>query len=157
MPKVREQVPNARLLILGAGPYESALWKMARKLGVADRIEIRAVPGSDRHAMAEILSRAVLVALLSEYESQGIAVMEALALRRPVLVADTSGLRELAERGLARTVALKSTPEKIAAEIVRQIEEPLIPTPVHLPTWDDCAANLLALYQSVTPRSLCVS
>jgi glycosyltransferase involved in cell wall biosynthesis len=157
IPKVREQVPNVRLLILGAGPYESALRKMARKLGVADRIEIRAVPGSDRHAMAEILSRAVLVALLSEYESQGIAVIEALALRRPVLVADTSGLRELAERGLARTVALKSTPEKIAAEIVRQIEEPLIPTPVHLPTWDDCAANLLALYQSVTPRSLCVS
>jgi glycosyltransferase involved in cell wall biosynthesis len=157
LPKVREQVPNARLLILGAGPYESALWKMARKLGVADRIEIRAVPGSDRHAMAEILSRAALVALLSEYESQGIAVMEALALRRPVLVADTSGLREFADRGLARTIALKSTPEKLAAEIVRQIEEPLIPMPVHLPTWDDCATNLLALYQSVMPRSLCVS
>lgn len=157
LPKVREQVPNVRLLILGEGPYESALWKIARKLGVADLIEIRAVPGSDRHAMAEILSRAALVALLSEYESQGIAVMEALALRRPVLVADTSGLRELAERGLARTVALKSTPEKIATEIVRQIEDPLIPTPVHLPTWDDCAANLSALYQSVTPRSLCVS
>src|SRR5438876_6229283 len=157
MPKVREQVPNARLLILGAGPYESALWKMARKLGVADRIEIRAVPGSDRHAMAEILSRAVLVALLSEYESQGIAVMEALALRRPVLVADTSGLRELAERGLVRTVALKCTPEEIAAEVVRQIEKPLIPTPLHLPTWDDCAANLLTLYQSVTQRPLCVS
>jgi glycosyltransferase involved in cell wall biosynthesis len=157
LPKVREQVSNARLLILGAGPYESALWKLARKHGVADRIEIRAVPGSDRHAMAEILSRAVLVTLLSEYESQGIAVMEALALRRPVLVADTSGLRELADRGLARKVALKSTPEKIAAEIVRQIEEPLIPTPVELPTWDDCAANLLALYQSVIPRPLCVS
>jgi glycosyltransferase involved in cell wall biosynthesis len=130
---------------------------MARKLGVADRIEIRAVPGSDRQAMAEILSRAVLVAMLSEYESQGIAVMEALALRRPVLVADTSGLRELAARGLVRAVALRGTPEEIAAEVVRQIEEPLIPTPLHLPTWDDCAANLLALYQSVTRRPLCVS
>lgn len=157
LPKVREQVPNARLLILGAGPYESALWKLAKKLGVADRIEIRAVPGRDRHAMAEILSRAALVALLSEYESQGIAVMEALALRRPVLVADTSGLRELADRGLARTVALKSTPGEIAAEVVRQIEEPLIPTSVQLPTWDECAANLLALYDSVTQRPLCVS
>lgn len=157
MPKVREQVPNARLLILGEGPYEAALWKMARKFGVADIIEIRAIPGSDRHAMAKILSRAALVALLSEYESQGIAVMEALALRRPVLVADNSGLRELAERGLARTVALKSTPEQIAAEIVRQIQDPLIPAPVQLPSWDDCAANLLTLYQSVTQRSLCVS
>ena len=83
--------------------------------------------------------------------------MEALALRSPVLVADNSGLRELAERGLARTVALKSTPEQIAAEIVRQIQDPLIPAPVQLPSLDDCAANLLTRYQSVTQRSLCVS
>ena len=157
LPKVREQVPNARLLILGAGPYESALRKIARKLGIADCIEIRSVPASDRRAMAEILSRAALVALLSEYEAHPIAVMEALALRRPVLVTDTSGLRELAERGLVRAVALKSTSGQIAEEVVRQIEEPLIPMPVHLPTWDDCASKLLALYQDVVWRTTCAS
>jgi len=58
--------------------------------------------------MAEMLSQAMLVALLSEYEAHPVAVMEALALRRPVLVADTSGMRELAEQGFARSVSLDS-------------------------------------------------
>src|SRR5207249_2027872 len=127
LPKIREQRPDAQLLILGTGPYEATLRKLAKKVGVDKYVEIRAVPTSDRHVMAEILSQAMLVALLSEYESQGIAVMEALALRRPVLVANTSSLRELAEQGFVRAVSLNSTPEEIAAAALQQMEEPLIP------------------------------
>ena len=151
--KVQERVPNVRLRILGAGPYESALQKMARDLGVAERVEIRAVPPDDRSSMASLIARADLVTLLSEYESQGIAVLEALALHRPVLVADTSGLREFVNRGLARAVPLESTPEEVAAAVVDQLRQPLVPVNFELPTWDDCAANLLALYQTVIKRS----
>ena len=44
--------------------------------------------------MAEELSQAALVVLLSEYETHPIAVLEAVALGRPALVAATSGLSE---------------------------------------------------------------
>ncbi|MFN8528578.1 MAG: hypothetical protein U0670_08200 [Anaerolineae bacterium] len=40
--------------------------------------------------MSRLLARASLVVLFSEYEAHPVAVMEALSLRRPVLVADTS-------------------------------------------------------------------
>ena len=149
LPKVLEQVPNVLLRIAGAGPYESTLRRMARKLGVAERVEIRAVPPGDRGGMASLIARADLVTLLSEYESQGIAVLEALALKRPVLVADTSALQEFADRGLARAVPLNSTPEEVAAAVVNQLRQPLTPMNVELPTWDDCVANLLTLYQNV--------
>ncbi len=157
LPKVQRQVPNVRLRIVGAGPYESALQKLARKLGVAERVEIRAVPPGDRGGMASLIVRADLVTLLSEYESQGIAVMEALALQRPVLVTGTSALQELANCGLARTVPLDSTPEEVATAIASQLRQPLVPVNVELPTWDDCAADLLALYQAVTRRTPCAS
>jgi len=159
LPKIREQRPGAHLLIVGSGPYEAALHQLAQKVGVAEHVEIRSVPASDRQQMAEILSQAMLVALLSEYEAHPIAVIEALALRRPVLVANTSGLRELAERGLARAVSLNSSPEAIAVAALQQIEEPLVPAQCTLPTWDDCSQQLQSIYNSVCAggREQCAS
>jgi glycosyltransferase involved in cell wall biosynthesis len=108
--------------------------------------------------MAELLTHADLVTLLSEHEAQGIAILEALSLRRPVLVADTSALQDFAKQGLARAVALKSSPEQVAAAIVDQLCQPLLPENVELPTWDRCAADILTLYRTVIGRrSLCAS
>jgi glycosyltransferase involved in cell wall biosynthesis len=157
LPKIREWCSHARLLILGTGPYEAALRELAQKVGIAEYVEIRAIPASDRKAMAETLSQAALVALLSEYESHPLAVMEALALRRPVLVAYTSGMRELAEQGLVRAIPLNSSPEEVAMAVRKQIEEPIIP-PAHLvlPTWDDCASQLERSYEASIRRNQCV-
>jgi glycosyltransferase involved in cell wall biosynthesis len=154
MPKVLEQVPDARLRIVGVGPYEETLQKMAAKLGVAERVEIGEAPVApgDRNGMASLFARANLVTLLSEHEGQGIAVLEALTFKRPVLVAGTSALQEFADRGLARSVPLDSNSDEIAAAIIEQLRHPLIPMQVELPTWDDCAANILILYRTILPR-----
>ncbi len=157
LPELLEQVPDARVRIVGVGPYESTLQQMARRLGVAERVEIQAVSPGDRSGMAALIARADLVALLSEYESQGLAVLEALTLGRPVLVAGTSALQELADRGLARAVPLESTPGEVAAAVASQLRQPLVPQNVALPTWDACAASLLALYQTIARRVQCAS
>jgi glycosyltransferase involved in cell wall biosynthesis len=157
MPKVLELIPDARLRIAGTGPYESSLRKMTRKLGVERHVEIRAVAPEDRDGMAELLSQASLIALLSEYESQGIAVMEALALRRPVLVANNSAMQEFAGLDLVYGVPLESTPEQVARAMVRQMRQPILPQDIALPTWDDCASSLLALYQTIAGRAACAS
>jgi glycosyltransferase involved in cell wall biosynthesis len=154
LPKIREQRPDTRLLILGAGSYESSLRKLAQKVGVAEQVEIRAIPAGDRQAMSRTLSQASLVALLSEYEAHPIAVMEALSLQRPVLGIHAAGQRELAEQGLIRTIPLHSPPEVVAAAALKQIEQPLIPRNFVLPTWDECAEKLLAVYESIYSKSL---
>jgi glycosyltransferase involved in cell wall biosynthesis len=157
LPKVLEQVPDARVRIVGVGPYESTLRQLARRLGVADRVEIRPVPPGDRKGLALLIARANLVTLLSEHEAQGLAAMEALTLGRPVLVAGTSALQELAERGLARSVPLESSPEEVATAVVSQLRQPIVPQNVVLPTWDTCATGLLALYQTIVRRISCAS
>lgn len=157
MPKVLEQIPDARLRIVGTGPYESNLREIARKLGVEKYVEIRAVAPEDRGGMATLLSRASLITLLSEYESQGIAVMEALALRRPVLVANNSALREFASLDLAHGVPLESTPEQVASAMINQLRQPGMLQDISLPTWDDCASSLLALYKTISRRATCES
>jgi glycosyltransferase involved in cell wall biosynthesis len=105
--------------------------------------------------MAAELSRVGLFVLLSEYETHPIAALEALALGCPALVADTSGLSELAEQGLARAIPLASPAERVAEAILDQLRQPLVPRALSLPTWDDCANGLLTLYHGVTRGRPC--
>ncbi len=155
LPKIRERYPEARLLIVGKGPYETELRELGQRVGVSKWMEIRAVPAQNRQLMAETLAQASLVALLSEYEAHPIAVMEAVALQRPVLVANNSGLKEMAEQGLARAV-VGNTPAEIAQAVYQQIEDPIVaPAHLHIPTWDDCTQQVLALYKEITGRNEC--
>jgi|SRR5579859_6715120 len=157
LPAVLEQEPRARLWIAGVGPYETALRLQARRLGVAERVEFRSIPPTERAAMSTELSRAALVVLLSEYETHPIAVLEALALGRPVLVADTSGLHDLAQRGWARAIPIDSTPPQVAQAVIDQLRHPLQPAGFELPSWDRCAEDLFELYQSIVCPQVCAS
>lgn len=153
LPHVRRTHPTARVVVLGRGPYEEELHDLAARLGVEDAVEIAFVEGEDRTGMARRLVGASVVALLSDYEAHPVAVMEALTLRRPVLVARTSGLVELEQAGLVRAVAADAGPEDVAAALVRQLEDPLLPPDgFTLPTWDDCAAALADAYREAAAR-----
>jgi glycosyltransferase involved in cell wall biosynthesis/GT2 family glycosyltransferase len=149
LPKMLEQRSDVQLRIAGIGPYEGELHRLVNDLGVGDHVEIKGIPSDNRYGMAELIARASVVVLFSEYEAHPVAVMEALSVKRPVLVADTSGLSELAQRGLVRAIPLDSSATELASAIIQQIEQPLIPADVTLPNWDYCAAQLLATYQAV--------
>lgn len=146
LPYILKQRPNVRLWIAGAGPYESELIRLATELGVADFVKIRAIPGSQREVMAQEVSKAALVTILSDFETHPIAAIEALALGRPLLVTDTSGLHELAQNGYARAIPLSSTSKEIGEAVVHCLSQPLIPKQLQLPTWDECALSLKDLY-----------
>src|SRR5215469_16368047 len=51
LPHVVREVPEAHLRILGSGPYESDLYKLARHLGISDRVTIRHIAPADRQGM----------------------------------------------------------------------------------------------------------
>ena len=156
LPYIRQRYPNAQAVILGTGPYEADLQALAYRTGVAEHVEISSIPPGNRRAMAERLSQASLVVLLSDYESHPQAVMEALTLKLPVLVTDTSGLRELAEDGYVRSVPLHSSSMQIADAIVQQIDNPLIPPPVELPTWEGYMKQLLNIYGEIVKLPVAV-
>ena len=98
-------------------------------------------------------NRCAVVVSMSSFETHPLSALEAAAAGRPLVVADSSGLRELADQGLARTVALRSSPEELAKAIVAELENPISVVPVKLPSWDDCAVQLLELYREVACAS----
>ena len=148
LPLVLAHIPGAQLHIVGAGQYEAELRRLAAASGLGSTIEIGSIDPLDRAGMSRTLAGASAVALLSEYEANPVAVMEALALRRRVLVADTSGLSELARAGLARAVPIDASASDIAAALVDLLRSPE-PTDMRLPTWDESAAQLADVYRAV--------
>ncbi|HET8815682.1 MAG TPA: glycosyltransferase, partial [Solirubrobacterales bacterium] len=95
-PRVLERVPEARLLIVGHGPYEDELRRQADDLGLNGKVEITSVPAGDPEGMAKLLRQVSLVVLMSEFETHPLVALEAAAARRRLLVADAGGLAELA-------------------------------------------------------------
>jgi glycosyltransferase involved in cell wall biosynthesis len=148
LPAILAQAPDARLVLVGSGPYEQPLRVMASRLGVADRVTICGFGPERRSAMGKLVADADVFCLLSEYESHPVAVMEALGAGTKALVADTSGLSELGRAGLATTIALEATAEQVAAAALTVAAAPRM-APPPLPSWDDCAEQLHRLYREV--------
>jgi glycosyltransferase involved in cell wall biosynthesis len=107
--ELAQRMPQAHLRILGEGPYEKPLRQLVRALELDERVTIKGIPPHDRQGIADVLGSARLVVLLSEYEAHPVAVVEALALGCNVLVSDTSGLREIANKGLCRSIPLDAS------------------------------------------------
>jgi glycosyltransferase involved in cell wall biosynthesis len=150
MPAVLEEAPEARLVLVGRGPCEAELHDLAHALGVERAVEVTSFGPDHRAELGGLLARADVVALLSDYEAHPVAVMEALALGRPVVVAATSGLVELARDGLVSAVPADAPALVVARELLRTAEAPPRPVPAGvLRSWDDCASDLITLYREV--------
>ncbi|RVT98521.1 N-acetyl-alpha-D-glucosaminyl L-malate synthase BshA [Mucilaginibacter limnophilus] len=88
--EVVKEVP-ARLLMVGDGGERSGCEQLARDLGVADQIRFL----GKQDAIEEILSVSDLFLMPSQSESFGLAALEAMACKVPVISSNTGGLPEL--------------------------------------------------------------
>lgn len=92
---VNKELPS-KLLFVGDGPERATAEELSRVLGVYD--EIRFVGKQEQ--MEDILAIADLFLLTSEYESFGLAALEAMAAGVPVVSTNAGGLKEVNEEGV---------------------------------------------------------
>jgi glycosyltransferase involved in cell wall biosynthesis len=148
LPHLIREIPEAHLLILGSGRYEPDLRDLARRLGVSDRVSIRHVAPADRESMATALAEASVVAALSDYEANPVAVMEALCVARPVVGYDIAGIGELVAEGWVRGVPRGAPAAAVARELAEAMSSPAPAGRAQLPSWDSCAGQLARVYLS---------
>ena len=151
LPHIRTIIPAAHLEILGAGPYEAELRRLAARAGVSDAVSIRAIAPGDRDAMATALGSAAVIAAFSDYEAHPVAVMEALAVGRPVVGYDIAGMADLVEDGLVDGIAPGTSPAGAAHALINAMTAPDRERD-DLPTWQTCAEALVEVYRSVPGR-----
>jgi len=149
LPHITAVVPDAHVVILGSGAYETQLVELARRLQVADRVTIRSIDPGDRNAMADALAEAGVVAALSDYEAHPVGIMEALSVGRPVVGYETSGIAELVAEGWVYGIGPDSPISDVARQIAAAMSSQPLVDPSALPTWDGCARQLAELYRSL--------
>jgi N-acetyl-alpha-D-glucosaminyl L-malate synthase BshA len=88
--QVNKTIPS-KLLFVGDGPERSTAEDLARELGIIE--EVRFVGKQEQ--MEDILAIADLFLLTSEYESFGLAALEAMAAGVPVISTNAGGLGEI--------------------------------------------------------------
>jgi len=93
--RIVQQVPHARFLFVGSGPLETRLRGLACDLGV-DHACVFVDPSIDRRASVYDLIAAMDVFVLpSLHEGIPMALLEALALERPVVASAVGGIPEI--------------------------------------------------------------
>jgi N-acetyl-alpha-D-glucosaminyl L-malate synthase BshA len=92
--EVNKHIPG-KLLFIGDGPERPAVENLCREMGLCD--EMRFVGKQEQ--MEEILAVADLFILPSEYESFGLAALEAMAAGVPVISTNVGGLPEIIVNG----------------------------------------------------------
>lgn len=119
-PMVRRKHPDARLLIVGAGPEELALREQAARCGVGDSVSLLGL----RHDVADVLHASDVVLLPSLWENLPTVLMEAGGCGRPVIGSDTGGIPEILVDGLNGFLVPPRSPNAIAESVDRLLGDP---------------------------------
>ena len=97
---VVESYPEARLIIVGDGPMRRSIEASINRFGIADSVYLAGM----RTNPYAIVKNADCFVFSSDYEGQGIAILEALILNMPVVSTDVVGARSVLEEGLGLLV-----------------------------------------------------
>jgi glycosyltransferase involved in cell wall biosynthesis len=118
-PDVLKVHPEAWLLIVGEGSERNSLEAQAASLSVSERVVF-----TGRREDVPAVTAALDVAVLPSYrEAQGLSVLEAMALSRPVVASNVGGIPEMVEDGVSGLLVPPGDCDALAAAIVRLLSD----------------------------------
>lgn len=119
MRAVRARMPAARLVLVGYGPLEGELKGRVASLGLGD-----AVTFAGERDSAEVLTSFDLFVQPSLYESQGLAMLEAMAAGVPVIGTRVGGVEDVVRHGETGVLVPPADPEALARSILELAGSP---------------------------------
>lgn len=114
-----ELIPKIQYRIVGSGVQENELKNLAQSLGLSHTIKF--VGRVENNEVPYELDKLDIYVALSRSESFGVAVIEASAAGRPVIVSNVGGLPEVVINGETGLIVPKEDPVKAAEAIYRLV------------------------------------
>ena len=145
---------NARLLIIGVGSQMTALKNLSTQLGIQDKVVFTGrIPFND---VANYYNMLNLLVNISEYESFGVSVIEAMACEKPVVVTNVGGLNEIIQDDSFGLKVSVDNVEETRAAIEKLMLDKDLSNKIALRArehvvkyynWEDNIASMIALYK----------
>jgi len=120
MKRVREEFPDAVLLLAGEGPERARLEALARSEGLAGAVRFLGL----RMDVPELLRAFDVFVLASTFEGMPNVVLEAMACGRPVVATAVSGTPEVVVEGETGLLVPPRRPEALASAMIDILREP---------------------------------
>jgi len=115
MERVRERFPGAVLVVLGEGPEEASLRRLAAALSLEAHVRFLGSRGD----VAELMSVFDVFVLCSVSEGLALTLAEACAAGRPIVATDVGGNAEVVEHGVNGLLVPSDDPEALAGALMR--------------------------------------
>lgn len=151
--------PDIELHMVGGGEQTPELHALAVRRGIADKVNfVGHVPHSQ---VPKELAKLDIYVALSRNESFGVAIIEAGAAGRPVVVSNAGGLPEVTVDGVTGFVVPRENPAAAAAAIERLVLDANLRNQMgqggqaHVAqhySWDACVQTMLGVYQETIER-----
>lgn len=119
---VRRKHPNTRFVIVGDGELKGNLEAEAGKLAL-DEVVIFTGFRSD---IPSILASFDIFAFPSHLEGLGTSLLDAMAMRKPIVSTTAGGIPEIADDCVNGILVPPKDPEALAAAIIRLVEDPIL-------------------------------
>jgi glycosyltransferase involved in cell wall biosynthesis len=121
-PLVLRESPDARLVIVGEGSRRDPLEKQAMELGLLGPSP-RVVFTGRRDDVPAVLAALDVAVLPSYREAQGVSLLEAMALAKPIVASRVGGIPEFVEEGVTGLLVEPRDPAALAGAIVRVLRD----------------------------------
>ncbi len=122
LPRIRERVPHAKLVIAGTGPERDHLRHQAEASGMADHVQFVGYISDD--ARNELYGVADVAVFPSLYEPFGIVALEAMSYGCPVVVSATGGLAEIVDAHETGITTEPGNPDSLAWGVLHTLQHP---------------------------------
>lgn len=156
--RLRRQVPEARLDLVGDGPARAALEAQAERLGVAHATTFVGRVGPE--AVRERLGTAAVAVLPSRSEGMPLTLLEAMAASVPVVATDVGGIPEVAGDPPSVALVPPEDPAALAEALARVLTDRAAASDLEARgrerasafSWDRTLAAYEALFADVVGR-----
>lgn len=144
-----KELEDVSLIIIGNGPYKNNLIKLVNELGIEQKVEM--LENVPQERLKRLYQDCDAFVLLSKYESQSIAIVDALAMHKPVITTKQGVREDYVRKGYCIGVDWPPDPLKVAKELEYVLKNKGIKPTNYLKTcsWDDVTERLLFLYDDV--------
>ncbi|MDF0532010.1 glycosyltransferase family 4 protein [Tsukamurella sp. 8F] len=129
LPRIRQRVPGARLVIAGGGPYAENLHKLAADVGVSEHVVFTgSVPAGElaaHHNLGDVFAMPCRTRGAGlDVEGLGIVFLEASASGKPVVAGDSGGAPETVREGQTGHVVPGRDVPRIADAVADLLADP---------------------------------